>query len=357
MGSVVVLDENARHSAPVQPLVWAHPKTVDAYIDRLEKGATYILCCSHDRVTPSVTEIMDRKPVRCMAQQDLNGYVDFVKGGPPSPLDLSDISPTTFARFSAVWHDIWLGNRRPLSAAERIVAAFAQNGDTPIQILYEDRVLFNDMFPLFGAPPPVVTLLNICIRALGCRIDHIHSFGKWVDADHIHQFIQHCAELRENGISLWKDKQVIGYDRLGRWLMEHSENDYAKLRPVLKGIVEAKTGDELMSKIKLPHIAGYRSHLFYTLLCATNISPIANRRMPQPDACVIGPGAARGLALLNASLETLHAHYNPLRLCYDDIEHNLCFFNKLYKTKNAKQACPRAVPKKRVRVTVDSDED
>ena len=326
MGYVVVLNDSAPEIVPpVQPIVWVHPKNVNTYLDLLDKSdSKSIICCSDDCLTPNIIDIMDRKPVQCMPRQDLRGYADFVKGCPSGPLSLSDISPATFATFSAVWHDIWLGTRLPLSAAEGIIAALVQNGDTPIQIQCEDRVLFNDMFTLFGAPPPVVTLLNICIRALGCRIDHIHSFGKWVDANNIHQFMEHCAQLRKNGTPIWKDKQVIGYDRLGSWLIGHSENDYAKLHPVLKGIAEAKTGEELMSTLKLPQIAGYRRHLFYTLLCATNdISPIANRHTVQSDACMTGPGAEKGLALLNTPLEILHTHYNLLRLSHDDIEHNI----------------------------------
>ena len=176
-----------------------------------------------------------------------------------------------------------------------------------------------------------MTLLNICIRALGCRIEHIHSFGEWVDANNVHRFNKHCAELRKKRIPFWKDKIIIGYARLGSWLIDQTENDYAKLRPVLEGIAKAKTGDELISKLKLSQIAGYRSHLLYALLYVTNNhSPIANRRTPQLEVCVMGSGAKRGLSLLSTSLEMLHKHYNPLRLSYDDIEHGLCFFHKLY---------------------------
>lgn len=213
-------------------------------------------CSPKPTFLPPLQSVIDAHPVRCMVSKDVAAYLqhESQERGPAFQLEgTGPFHPHTFASFTTTWWDLWRG-ADPRSADERfIVSHFVTFKRTcPIQMMQPDHALVTTMLQEFGAPQAEIILLNLYIRALGCRMESIHAFGKWVDASNQAEFAAFLAAFHDGPV-FEPGRQVAGFEQLKANIRDATKEGYAALAFVL----QASTGEEL--KRRMLQLKGLRS--------------------------------------------------------------------------------------------------
>ena len=174
--------------------------------------------------------------------------------------------------------------------------------------------------------------MNYYIRALGCQMQTIYCFGKWVDANNQEEFAAFLTAFKDGPV-FEPGRQVAGFEQLKRNIHKATENGYAALAFVL----EAPTGYELKRRmLQLKGLGPYRAHVMFSVLCMARLTRLVGRNGVWMSEHFIGKGAKVGLEKLGHghTVATLHASWNPLRLTLDDTEHCLCAFHSFLKRRS-----------------------
>lgn len=194
--------------------------------------------------------------------------------------------------------------------------------------MQEDHVLVTTLLKRFGTPPPAVLLLNLYIRAMGCQLHVVEAFGAWVNAENQEAFATFVATA--TGPVFEPKRQVVGFKQLEVNVRTAADAEYATLRRVLS----APTGQELQRRIlALAGLGTYRSHVLFSFLATTRLTPLVGRNGTWTDAHFTGKGALEGLKNLQGkwTVASIQRDWNPLRLTLDDVEHCFCAFHSFLK--------------------------
>lgn len=283
---------------------------------------------------PSVQAVIDACSVRCMLQRDAVVYFDHEAQSRAPPFQLEPktlFPPSSFNGFTTAWWALWCGGNAR-SADERWILEnlVKANGSCPVQIMQDDHILVTRMLKRFGTPPPAVQLLNLYIRAMGCRLETVWAFGEWVDAANKEKFAAFAAS--HPGPVFEPKRQVVGFAQMSVNILKATAASYSALEHVLR----AETGSELKRRIlQLEGLGEYRGHVLFSFLAMTRLTPLVGRNGTWTDTHFTGPGARKGLKHLQGqwTVESIQRdpECNPLRLSLDDVEHCFCAFQKFLK--------------------------
>lgn len=309
---------------------------VDVHTTSKRNVALVVGCPPIPTFPAPLQTVVDELPVRCMRPCDVDAYLEFERQARAPPFELeggTPYHPCVFAAFTIAWWDVWRGKTVRTKDEHWLFKHLVQtNGTCPIQIMQDDHILVTTLLKRFGTPPPAVLLLNLYIRAMGCLLETVEAFGDWVDASNQDAFAVFVASVK--GPVFEPKRQVVGFKRLKENVNLATREQYA----VLNHALSAHTGNELKQRImSLEGLGAYRSHVLFSYLATTRLTPFVGRNGTWTDAHFTGKGAVKGLGSLQGSwtVASIQRDWNPMRLTLDDIEHCFCAFHSFLKRRDS----------------------